>query len=169
MEQHEEIEMQIWEYLDGTCPVADMQRISILIERDNIWKEKYIELSALHEGLSKSLELEQPSLRFTQNVMDAVVKAHVAPATKQYINKGIIRGIAAVFIVMLTTIFGYALAHLKSSPGAANSRLNFTMPDLSSIFNSATFNVIIAVNVVIALVLLDALLRRKRAQQSDSI
>jgi len=164
MEQHEEIEMHIWEYLDGTCPVADMQRISILIERDNTWKEKYNELSALHKGLAKNMELEQPSLRFTQNVMEAVAKAHAAPATKQYINKGIIRGIAAVFIVMLTTIFGYALANLKGSSSISPSKARFAIPDISSLFNSTIFNVVMAVNVVIGLVLLDALLTRKRSQ-----
>ena len=166
MVHNEEIEMQLWEYMDGTCTVADMQRISILIERDAAWKEKYNELLAIHASLSKNIDLEQPSMRFTQNVMDAVAKAHVAPATKQYINKGIIRGIAAMFIAMIAAIFGYAFAHMKGGSVSTISRLNFKSPDLSNFFNSSTFNIIIAVNVIIGLVLLDALIRRKRTQTS---
>ncbi len=168
MEQHDEIEMQLWEYMDGTCSVADMQRISVLVERDAMWKEKYQELSALHAGLSKNLELEQPSMRFTQNVMDAVAKEHVAPATKIYINKNIIRGIAAFFILMLTTVFGYALAtaHGDTSATGLLSKLNFSRVNYGKLFSSTTVNLIIAINVVIGLVLFDTILRRKKVQEN---
>ncbi len=101
METNEEIEMILWEYMDGTCRPADMQRISILVERDELWKQKYTELSAFQKSIADSLQLEQPSMRFTKNVMDAVATVKIAPATKQYINKSIIRGIAAFFILTI--------------------------------------------------------------------
>ncbi len=169
MDYNEEIEMQLWEYIDGTCPVADMQRISILIERDDTWKEKYNELSVLHNSLAKNLELEHPPLRFTQNVMDAVAKEHVAPATKQYINKSIIRGIAAIFFLMLATIFGYALTSLTGHVSPTVSKFNFNLPDVSNLFSNTMFHLVMAVNVVIGLVLLDTILRRKRTRHTDAI
>jgi hypothetical protein len=159
-----EIEMQLWEYLDGACTIDDMSRISVLIVRDPLWKAKFEELAALHNSLGDSLELEQPSLRFTQNVMDAVATTHVATATKKYINKGIIRSIAALFGIMLTAILGYAIANSKKSPSNLLTRLNLKDIDFSALFNSPAFNIIIAINVVIGLVFLDAILRRKKAQ-----
>ena len=166
MEQNEEIEMQLWEYLDGTCSIDDMPRISILIERDPLWKAKYAELSALHNSISNSLELEQPSMRFTQNVMDVVAATHVAPATKKYINKGIIRGIAALFIGMLTAILGYAIANTGDGATSKIALPKLNIGNMSGIFTSGTMMMIIAVNIVIGLVFLDSLLRRKSADRT---
>ena len=163
MEQNEEIEMQLWEYIDGSCPINDMQRISILIERDALWKAKYDELSVLHGSLSHSIELEQPSLRFTANIMDAVAATHVAPATKKYINKGIIRSIAALFIGMIAAVLGYAIANAGNGTTAKYTLPKLDISGISGIFNSETVMMIIAVNIVIGLVFLDSLLRRKSA------
>ncbi len=162
MEANEEIEMQLWEYLDGTCNVPDMQRISILIERDSVWKQKYGELSALHSGIANSMELEQPSMRFTQNVMDMVAAQHIAPATTKYINKNIIRGIAALFITMLAVIFGYALANSGTGTKGALPKLDLSKVNLGGIFSSTTMTMIIMINIIIGLVLFDTILRRKR-------
>ena len=164
-QNEEDIEMQLWEYLDGTCSMDDMPRISILIERDPLWKAKYAELSTLHTSIGNTLELEQPSMRFTQNVMDVVAATHVAPATKKYINKGIIRGIAALFIGMIGTILGYAFAHPGNGTAVKNILPKLNLGNINNIFSSGTMLVIIAVNIVIGLVFLDSLLRRKSANR----
>ena len=46
----------------------------------------------VHQLMTGS-ELEAPSMRFTVNVMDEIAHYQIAPATKSYINKNIIRGI----------------------------------------------------------------------------
>jgi hypothetical protein len=161
MEQHEEMEMQIWEYIDNTCDNAARQRISILLAQDVAWREKYDGLLALHSGISESLEMEQPSMRFTKNVMEAVAGVHMAPATKKYINKAVIRGIAAFFIITIGLSVGYAIAtadwHFRSfrhSHGVKSDELGF-------LFNSNVFNLFVAINVVLALLLVDKLLRKR--------
>ena len=168
MGANEEIEMMLWEYMDGACSEADRQRISLLIERDDVWKQKYGELLALQAEITNSLQSEQPSLRFTKNVMEAVANVKVAPATKQYINKNIIRGIAAFFIITITTLLGYALATANWSAGSTDtlSKLNLNKINFSNYFNSSTLNIIIAVNVALGLVLLDSFLRRKSTKVS---
>jgi hypothetical protein len=170
MGTNEEIEMMLWEYMDGTCNEPDKQRISVLIEQDETWKAKYAELSAFNADLANSLHLEQPSLRFSKNVMEAVATVKIAPATKMYINKNIIRGIAAFFILTVTTLLGYALATADWSANSTSvlSKLNLDKFDMSRVFNSTTFNLVIAVNVIIALVLLDTMLRRKRNQHNTA-
>lgn len=166
MEQNEEIEIQLWEYIDGTCNDNDRQRISTLIEQKAVWKAKYAELLAFNADISSNLELEQPAMRFTQNVMDAVAAQQIAPATKKYINKSLIRGIAAFFITMLASIFGYALAtsHGHTGPGML-PKIDFGNLNYTHYINSSTMKVFISVNIVIGLVFLDTMLRRKRTQE----
>ena len=162
MEQ-DEIEMQLWEYIDSTCSEADRQRIAMLIATDPLWQEGYTELSLLHTGISSSLELEQPSMRFTKDVMDAVAATHIAPATKKYINLNIVRGIAAFFIIGVATLLGVALATANMNDGH-----KLALPDLGleTLFNSTFFYAAIGVNILLALLLADVVVRRKQAAAS---
>ena len=81
------------------------------------------ELLHTHQLLNSS-ELEAPSMRFTKNVMEEISRYHVAPATKSYINKNIIRGIGAFFLTMIAGLFVYVLAQFKWSGGSRQRRLH---------------------------------------------
>jgi len=122
-------------------------------------------LLAFNADISKSMELEQPSMRFTQNIMDAVATQHIAPATKKYINKTIIRGIAAFFITILATVFGYALATAHGSGTSFLPKLNLNNLNLGRYVNSTTMMLFVAVNIVVGLVFLDTMLRTKKTQE----
>ena len=54
-------------------------------------------------------------MRFTMNVMDAVKEEHVAPAAKTYLNKWVIRSIAAIMMVMIGGILIDAMGGLEAS------------------------------------------------------
>lgn len=156
----EAIEIQIWEYMDGTCSEADKARIAALIAGEVIWRMKFDEISAFHSDISASIEQQQPSLRFTKNVMDSIATMQVAPATNKYINKTIIRGIAAFFILTIGAILVYAFAYTDySSP-------TFYLPKLgpgwvSDMLNSNWFSVVMGINIILALALADTLLRKR--------
>ena len=154
--------MQLWEYLDGACSEADRQRISLLIATDAVWQQQYEELSSLHHSLAANMEAEQPSMRFAKNVMEAVAATHIAPATTRYINRSVIRGIAAFFIITITLVLGYTIADTNWSSGTP-----VAMPkvDISSLFSNNFISAAIGINIVLALVLADVLLRRKQMQQ----
>ena len=85
----------MWDYIDGNCNEKEKSFIEQLIETNPEWKAKYQELLEVHQLMQTSLELDEPSLRFRQNVMEEIAKYQIAPATKSYINKNIIRGIGA--------------------------------------------------------------------------
>jgi len=163
MEQHLEIEQQLWEYIDGICDGADTQRISLLITTNALWKEKYQYLIALHESIA-GIEGDQPSLRFTKNVMDAVSTAHIVRATKQYFNMGVIRGIAALFILALVAVLVYAIALAK--PHAGNAAV-FPKLNLTRLFSSGFLDLIVCINIVLGLAFADLLLRKKRLHPSS--
>ena len=86
MNQQENSELRLWAYIDGLSSVEERTAIKKLIETNVEWKNKYYELLEMDQ-LVRSTELEQPSMRFTKNVMEEIAKLHIAPATKNYINK----------------------------------------------------------------------------------
>ncbi len=94
----------MWEYIDGQSSIEEESAIEKLIETNLQWKKKYHELIEIHQ-LVQSSALEEPSLRFTKNVMEEIAKYHIAPATKTYINKKIIWGIADFFYYSVRWIF----------------------------------------------------------------
>src|SRR3982750_862247 len=105
MSSEENMEARIWEFIDGLLAGEEHSQVEKLIAEQEEWKRKYAELFALHQSLNL-VELEQPSMRFTRNVMEEISRLQIPPATRNYINKYVIRGIAIFFI---TTILGFLI------------------------------------------------------------
>ncbi len=169
IDQNGQMEMELWEYIDGLCNEADRQRIAALITTDKLWQLKFEEINEVNLSLASAMEMEQPSMRFTKNVMEAVANVNIAPATKKYVNNSIVKGIAAFFIISIVSLLGYALASAKWSkePLGISDKLNIPKVDLSPYFNSSFFNIIIGINVVLGLVILDLVMRRKNNRELE--
>src|SRR5215510_11884699 len=105
------IEKQLWDYIDGLSSGEERTSIERLLQTNLEWKNKYQELLEVQQ-LLKSSELEQPSMRFTKNVMEEIAKFHIAPATKNYINNRIIWGIGAFFITLIVGFLIYGFAQM---------------------------------------------------------
>ena len=167
MNKPENIEERLWDYLDGAGSAEDRLFIEQLIASNAEWKAKYQELLDLQDLLSHRLELDEPSMRFTQNIMEAISKHHIAPAAKTYINKRIIWGIAGFFIC---TIIGFLIAvfaqlHRTGSNSTDHSfinTINLDKVNTNSLFNSTYATIFMMVNVVLGLVALDMYLRRQK-------
>lgn len=78
---------------------------------------EYEDLLAFNAALHQDLDLEQPSLRFTKNVMEEITRYHIAPAAKTYINRKIIYGIAAFFFTIIIGSVIYAIGQVDWSAG----------------------------------------------------
>ena len=169
IDQNGQMEMELWEYIDGLCNEADRQRIAALINTDKQWQLKFEEINEVNLSLASAMEMEQPSMRFTKNVMEAVANVNIAPATKKYVNNSIVKGIAAFFIISIVSLLGYGLASAKWSnkPLGISDKLNIPKVDLSPYFNSSFFNIIIGINVVLGLVILDLVMRRKNNRELE--
>jgi len=96
MNTQEQMEERLWDYIDGLSSPDEKSAIAALIAANLEWQRKYKELLDVHQ-LMGSTELDAPSMRFTRNVMDKIARLQVAPATKNYINKNIIRSIGVFF------------------------------------------------------------------------
>ena len=161
MSTERNMEERLWDYIDGTASAAEKDIVSQLLEKDVEWKSKYKELLEVNSMLHSS-ELDAPSLRFTKNVMEEITRLHIAPATRTYINKKIIWGIASFFIIMILGFLIYGFAQMKWSVADNNAIVkNVNSLDLSKMFNNTWVNVLMMINIVIGLFLLDHYLFKK--------
>ena len=162
MNQQQSIEQQLWSYIDGAVSVEEKNAIEKLLESNPDWKRKYNELLEVHQ-LMNSSDLEQPSMRFTKNVMEEIAKFHIAPATKNYINNKIIWGIAAFFLTLIAGFLVYGIGQINWNT-QSNTKLpvDFSKVDFSGIFSNNFVNGFMMVNVLLGLALLDRVLANKR-------
>ena len=162
-----EIESRLWAYLDGLS--EETTTIEDLLQEDKAWKEKYGELLELHT-LMREAEPEQPSLRFTKNVMEEIARQQITPAVKVYINKNIIRGIAAFFITVIAGFLVYGFSQLQWSDGSGRlvGGIDLSAVDFSKMFNNDWLNGFLMLNVVLGLFLLDRFLNLKRRQRVEA-
>jgi len=156
--QHEaEIELELWAYLDGSLATEDHNRIEQLVRTDSQWQAKFSELSALHQSLLSGLETEEPSMRFSKNVMDAIAKESIAPALKSYLNPWVIRGIAAAFLIMT----GILLLSVQGTGGLKYPHLTLPSLKMPAITGSAFSYGVMFLLVIAGLLFADSLLRKK--------
>ena len=163
MEQ-QDIELQIWAYIDGDCSGEAKNQVAKLIATDTVWASTYQQLLTLHHTLPQHAATDQPSMRFNKNVMDEVARTAISRPTRRYVNPVIIKGISAFFVLSFIAILGYALF---TADGKTNI-IRLPELDFARVFNSTLFHTIAWINVVLGLLLLDMFLRRKKMSSSSS-
>jgi hypothetical protein len=164
METPDNIEETLWNYIDGSVNESEQEFVEELLRTNSAWRQKYAELMEMHQVMQDDIDLEQPSLRFTQNVMEEISRLYIAPATRNYINKNVIRGIGLFFITTIVGLVGYIFGQIDWSQPESDMLNNVQQKSLSwgNLFNSTYVNVFIMVNIVLGLMLLDMYLRRRR-------
>ena len=169
MDKEQQIEIQLWDYIDGLTPVNEKSSIEKLISENMEWKTKYHELLELR-SLINSAELEEPSLRFTKNVMEGIAKYNIAPATKKYINNKIIWGITIFFLAAITGFLIYGIGQINWKQGSSDNLLGVDLNkvDYSAMFNNNYLNIFMMLNVVLGLMLLDKFLANKRKRFEEA-
>src|SRR5438045_4783141 len=115
-----DMEQRLWEYIDGISTADERSVVETLIRDNAEWRALYQELLQVNQSLA-DIDLEQPSMRFTKNVMEEITKYHIAPATKTYINNKIIWGIAAFFVLSIVGFLIYGIGQIDWSVQANSS------------------------------------------------
>jgi hypothetical protein len=167
MNTEDTIEDRLWDYIDGLSSPAEKSAVEALIAASLEWQRKYKELLNVHQLMTGS-GLDEPSMRFTVNVMDEIARYQVAPATKNYINKNIIRGIGGFFLTLITGLLIYIFGQVKwSSAGSSSLKLpsvdlGLDKLDYGRFFTSLPVTLFLLIAVVLGLVLLDMYLQQKK-------
>jgi len=163
MDNQNDIEVRLWEYIDGLSSNEEKTVIEKLVSENAEWKAKYHELLEVHQSLNL-VELEQPSMRFTKNVMEEIAKYQIAPATKTYINSKVIWGIGIFFLTMILGFLVYGIGQIDwtvAGDSKGTLGVDLTKIDYSEMFNSNLMNGVMMLNVVLGLFLLDRYLSNK--------
>jgi hypothetical protein len=160
MSNRDDIEMALWDYIDGMCSSIEQQRIATLIATNAEWKQAYEELSLLHQQATELTATEEPSMRFMKNVMEAISHTNITPATRKYIDLKLVKGIAAFFILTIVGFFGYTLFQLDFSTVSVAPVKNIfsNIPDGTT---DMAKNIMIPVNIIAVIVLADELRSRR--------
>ncbi|MBV4358537.1 hypothetical protein [Pinibacter aurantiacus] len=172
MDTNSNMEERLWDYVDGISSAHERSVIDKLLETDSAWRHRYKEILKANILLQESIELDEPSMRFTQNVMEDIAKYKIAPAASTYINKKIIYGIATVFITIIVAMFVYVFANVNWASAGAGGGMPFDISKINygKIFSSTYVNIFLMLNVMIGLVLFDKYLsvKKKKLLAQDS-
>ena len=166
------IEEQLWNYIDGTCTADEQNTIGKLIAGDEVVRLKYQELLALNKEFA-AMDLDEPSMAFTYNVIEAIRTEQAQVPLKATINKRIIMGIALFFVITLTGFIIFAFTKMDfASIGSAGIvpkvPVNIHMPEVSTHFSKPLVEGFMFFDVVLGLFLFDAWLRRKKQAQATN-
>jgi len=153
------IEQQLWDYIDGNLTEAEQKDIELKIAANSDIKQQYEDLLSFNNTFNE-LEIDAPSMSFTRNIMERIELEPAPVALRTKVDTRIIFGITLFFVLPLLAIFGYVLSTTK-----------FTMPEVSQYLTTnfnfqdyltpATVYVFIGVDVILALIFMDYLLRKK--------
>jgi hypothetical protein len=157
-----EIEEKLWNYIDGTCTPNEQAAITQLIATNDVYQKKYAELLQLNADFT-NIELDEPSMAFTYNVMETIRAETALKPLKSAINKWVIWGISAFFLVTICTLLIFVLASTNwQQSGHVSANLpQFSMPSIQQYINSNVIRGFLMFDMVLALYVLDGYLRKK--------
>ncbi len=159
--QQEEIEIQLWEYIDGNCTAEEQARISGLIVTDAAWKACYEDLLSFNRSVQEDAMPEATTPGFTENVMNVLDTAAQRYAARKRTLNLCIRAVAAFFIVSITLLLSYALI---AAGGISFSPSEYPLPEIQiPEVQLPTYTPFIAglLAVIMLLAAADKLLRKK--------
>ncbi|EHQ26834.1 hypothetical protein [Mucilaginibacter paludis] len=164
-----EIEEKLWNYIDGSCSVEEQQAIGILIESNEAYKLKFDELLKLNAEFA-AIELDEPSMAFTYNVMEAIRTETAQQPLKAAIDKRIIRIISAFFVIAIAFILIAAFSSVNWSAvqGGNYQFSGVKIPQLQNYLSATVVKGFICFDVVLGLVLLDSYLRKKISNKQSA-
>jgi hypothetical protein len=157
------IEEKLWNYIDGSCTPAEQKAIAMLIEQDEAYRKKYNELLLLNNEFA-AMELDEPSMAFSYNVMETIRTEHAKQPLKAAVDKRIIWGIASFFVLTLSALVIYMFSSVNWSAGNGvqiPEQLNIQLPHVNTFFTGPVVKGFLFFDVVMGLFLLDYYLRRK--------
>jgi hypothetical protein len=170
MEEQKDMELRLWDFIDGRSTEEEQNEISQLLIHNRYWQSKYNELMIFHRLLEQD-KPDMPSMRFTKNVLEEINQYHVSPATNTYINKRVIRGITTFFLTMLggLLIYLFGQIHWVSNDGDtyhSGHKFELNQIDWSKILNGSSLNIFIGINIILGLILIDRYFEgRKKSSQ----
>ncbi|RZL23443.1 MAG: hypothetical protein EOO96_23605 [Pedobacter sp.] len=156
-------EEQLWNYIDGFCNEAEKAEIEEKLTFDEEFRKLYVRLLEVNNQLDIHLEIDEPSMSFTRNVMEQVEK-EIAPVTlKTKVDNRIIYAIGGFFSITLLGLLVYAFATAEFKMKISTVNLSV---DIDALISPAFLMVVLFINAALLLVYLDSFLRKGMKKMS---
>ena len=157
------IEELLWSYIDGTCSADEQKTICALIKSDGEVQAKYEGCLNLNREFS-AMEIDEPSMAFTYNIMETIRTENAQVPLKATINNRIIWGITAFFFVSIFVLLVFTMTTMNWSVG--NMSIDFTvtgfkMPDITKHLSGPLIKGFLFFDVILGMFLADAYLRKR--------
>ena len=153
-------EEKLWGYIDGTCSADEQKAISLLIEQDESVRAKYLELLSFNTDMA-AMELDEPSMAFTYNVMENIRADYAKQPLKAAIDTRIIKVIAGFFVFTIVALLIFILVNINWSAGSGVTLPAFKMPLIKNFLSSGILKGFLFFDVVLVLFLFDGFLHKK--------
>ena len=108
------MEELIWNYLDNTCTTGERQQVELMLNENEEFKAKFYEIKALHQALFEA-DLDEPSMRFSMNVMDKINATVPVKPLSTIVDKRIINGIGFFLVGTILLLLAYLIANTTFS------------------------------------------------------
>jgi len=156
------IEQRIWDYLDGTGTLQERELTEQLIKSDPVYQQVYEECKSFN-SLVSAFDQDEPSMGFTRNVMERINLEPVPTSLKSLIDKRIIYGIAAFFLITITGLLGFLFYQINWSQYVSSGIQNYQIPeiDIAKYLNTTLINIFFFADIIAGLYLFDGFLRKR--------
>jgi hypothetical protein len=166
------IEEKLWNYIDGSCTPEEEQAIALLIEQDEVYRKKYNELVLLNAEFT-AMELDEPPMAFTYNVMETIRAEHASKPLKAAIDQRIIKGIGLFFVFTISIILVFVLTSIHwsaifASSNSSHAPSSLSFPALQSFLTGPVMKGFLFFDVVLGLYLFDSYLRKKGLSKNET-
>ncbi|MCC8427278.1 anti-sigma factor [Mucilaginibacter sp. UR6-11] len=155
------IEEKLWDYIDGTCTTAEREAIDLLLIHDEAYQQKYLELLALNREIA-AMELDEPPMAFTYNVMETIRADYARQPLKARINNTVIKVIGGFTILTIAAILIFTLVNMNWHSIHQVSKPAVNVPDIKNLMTGDVFKGFLFFDTVLVLFLLDRVLRRAK-------
>ena len=138
-------EEQIWEVIDGIAEPEVLVQHEKLMQVDESYQREFQKSAFLQTQLLK-LDLDMPSMRFTENVMERVLPH---PKTQASADRS-----PYFFLTIMVILGAITVSLMNISDSAASQGVN-TEGVTSALFNPLFLNIFLLTNTVLFFVILD--------------
>lgn len=132
-----------------------------LLQTDPAVKQLHEEFLAIHQSL-KMTEPDEPSMRFTKNVMELVAMAPVPKALRTRVDKRVIRAVGGFFIITLSILIIITLSQINWSIGTNWTTFSLPQVDWTKYFGSWMIQAFLLGDIVLGFYMLDRWIQQRR-------
>lgn len=161
-----QIEEQLWNYIDGNCTAEELAHIKARLLVDEQYQKVYEELLAVNKALTQ-LDFEEPSMSFSRNVMEQVNLEIKPVALKTKVDNRIVYSIMAFFLLPMLSILAYVISQsdVNFSPSLLKTNFQF---DTEKILTPTFIKVFFITDVILLLLFIDSYFRKGMTQKKGA-